>query len=158
MSRHYRWLQVSALCLMAWRVEAAELLGKISDETAPPADQAQPAAADNGRKIIYRVICEPEGEQLPECQQSPVNDSFDAPQPKAAEQANIASPAAKEQEHATQELASDDDNLDEKPKAVAPKKSSSHKAHKKPAKKPGKKAVKNTDKKSVKTEKKSKRR
>jgi type IV secretory pathway VirB10-like protein len=57
----------------------AELLGRISDETAPVANPAErKAAKNNDRKIIYRVICSPEDKDLPDCDQSAVDDGSSA--------------------------------------------------------------------------------
>jgi len=61
------------LFLFAIQGKSAELLGKISDETEPLKNQEQ-AEASNKPKIVYRVICSPDGEKLPECEQAPVND------------------------------------------------------------------------------------
>lgn len=59
----------------------AELLGRISDETAPAASPAESATAKhNDRKIIYRVICSPEDKDLPDCDKSAVDDGSDAGQ------------------------------------------------------------------------------
>lgn len=66
--------------LHAIQAETAERLGGISDETAPVAGQPEKPAGQEG-DIIYRVICSPEGEMLPECGQPPVSDSFKATQP-----------------------------------------------------------------------------
>lgn len=59
--------------LYASQGNCAELLGRISDDTATPVLQ-EPAAVDNKRRIIYRVICAPGGEQLPDCEK-PVEDN-----------------------------------------------------------------------------------
>jgi len=59
--------------------ESAEQLGHISDETQPIAKSAPPA--DNPqRQIIYRVICSPEDELLPDCEQ-PLVDVHPGQQP-----------------------------------------------------------------------------
>jgi hypothetical protein len=58
----------------------AEVLGHISDETATPVI-AEPAKAEvNDRRITYRVICDPEGEALPDCEQ-PFHDTETVAQP-----------------------------------------------------------------------------
>lgn len=50
---------------------AAELLGSISDDTAPAAKQETPAGKKtDDRHIIYRVICSPEDQDLPDCDRS----------------------------------------------------------------------------------------
>lgn len=51
----------------------AEVLGHISDETEPAAS-APDSVQNNDRRIIYRVICTPGGEVLPDCEQ-PFNDT-----------------------------------------------------------------------------------
>jgi hypothetical protein len=51
---------------------AAEVLGHISDETAPP-PQASPSNTSSARRIIYRVICAAD-DPLPDCQQAPLSD------------------------------------------------------------------------------------
>ncbi|MCQ8116366.1 hypothetical protein [Methylomonas rosea] len=53
----------------------AELLGTISDETAPVTKSLEPKASKNDdRKIIYRVICSPDDQDLPDCDRSAVDD------------------------------------------------------------------------------------
>lgn len=55
--------------LFGFSASADEVLGHISDETEPTIQQ--PSAAENAnsdRKIIYRVICSPADEQLPDCE------------------------------------------------------------------------------------------
>jgi hypothetical protein len=64
---------------------SAELLGRISDETAQVAEPAQQSATQNKGQIIYRVICPAGGEVLPECEQAPVADALDDKIPAAAE-------------------------------------------------------------------------
>ena len=56
-----------ALCALQAQ---AEVLEHISDETATPilAEPTNPEASDRG--ITYRVICSPEGEALPDCEQT----------------------------------------------------------------------------------------
>ncbi|WKJ89930.1 hypothetical protein QZJ86_18275 [Methylomonas montana] len=57
----------------------AELLGRISDDTAPAANPAAPAPAKpNDRKIIYRVICSPEEQDLPDCDRPTLDDGNEA--------------------------------------------------------------------------------
>ncbi|CAD6873047.1 hypothetical protein [Methylomonas fluvii] len=57
----------------------AELLGTISDETAPIVKPLEPKTGKNDdRKIIYRVICSPEDQDLPDCDRSAVDDGNDA--------------------------------------------------------------------------------
>lgn len=69
-------MQVSGICLAIVlglsATAQAEVLGHISDdtETATPSQTVEPS---RDRQIIYRVICNPQGEQLPDCEQ-PVND------------------------------------------------------------------------------------
>jgi hypothetical protein len=53
----------------------AELLGTISDETAPVSKSLEPKTGKNDdRKIIYRVICSPDDQDLPDCDRSAVDD------------------------------------------------------------------------------------
>jgi hypothetical protein len=53
----------------------AELLGTISDDTAPVTKPLGPKTSKNDdRKIIYRVICSPEDQDLPDCDRSAVDD------------------------------------------------------------------------------------
>jgi hypothetical protein len=66
-------------------VSYAELLGRMSDETAQVAEPAPQSAPHNKRQIIYRVICPAGGEVLPECEQAPVVDAEDAKIPAVAE-------------------------------------------------------------------------
>lgn len=58
---------------------AAELLDTISDDTAPVVKPLEPKTGKNDdRKIIYRVICSPEDQDLPDCDRSAVDDGNDA--------------------------------------------------------------------------------
>lgn len=62
-------LSLVVVAFSALQVQA-EVLGHISDETATPI-LAEPANAQaNDRRIIYRVICSPDGEALPDCEQT----------------------------------------------------------------------------------------
>jgi hypothetical protein len=63
-----------ALALTAVNLNAAELLGRISDET----EATQAAVAVKGdSKLIYRVICSPDDEEpTPDCEKPPVEDAF----------------------------------------------------------------------------------
>ncbi|MDD4914796.1 MAG: hypothetical protein PHW13_07135 [Methylococcales bacterium] len=58
---------------------SAELLGRISDETAVPTAQETETAPTNKPRVTYRVICsaQDEGEASPECGQPPVEDYLD---------------------------------------------------------------------------------
>ncbi|WP_132325208.1 MULTISPECIES: hypothetical protein [Methylomonas] len=50
-------------------------MGAISDETAPVVKPLEPETGKNDdRKIIYRVICSPEDQDLPDCDRSAVDD------------------------------------------------------------------------------------
>jgi len=101
----------------------AELLGRISDDTAPAAAAAPPAAKQSDRKIIYRVICSPEDQDLPDCDKSAVDDGNEAGQG-----ANLPMP----------DLPPDSQDVQDKPAPAAvpakavekqkPQKSSRHKA------------------------------
>ncbi|OQW75525.1 MAG: hypothetical protein BVN35_07640 [Proteobacteria bacterium ST_bin11] len=54
----------------------AELLGSISDETAPVIKPLEPSTGKNDdRKIIYRVICSPEDQDLPDCDKPAMDDN-----------------------------------------------------------------------------------
>jgi hypothetical protein len=63
-----------ALALTAVNLNAAELLGRISDET----EATKAAVAVKGdSKLIYRVICSPDDEEpTPDCEKPPVEDAF----------------------------------------------------------------------------------
>ncbi|OAI11118.1 hypothetical protein A1359_15075 [Methylomonas lenta] len=68
----FQKLILAAITVIAMQVQAGEVLGHISDETEPAVvEPANPPA--NDRRIIYRVICDPAGEALPDCEQ-PVYD------------------------------------------------------------------------------------
>jgi outer membrane biosynthesis protein TonB len=69
----FQKLILAAITVIAMQVQAGEVLGHISDDTEPAVAQpANPPA--NDRRIIYRVICDPAGEALPDCEQ-PVYDT-----------------------------------------------------------------------------------
>jgi hypothetical protein len=75
MKRNYvKGLVTLALALTAVNLDAAELLGRISDET----EATQAAVAVKGdSKLIYRVICSPDDEEpTPDCEKPPVEDAF----------------------------------------------------------------------------------
>ena len=76
MKKMIQLLPILIFCHYSGQVGGAELLGKISDETASAANQEK-AAAEHKPKIIYRVICTAEGEMSPECGQAPVDDDID---------------------------------------------------------------------------------
>lgn len=61
---------LAVLALMAAMVPSAyaEVLGRISDESEPAATDADTPQQGNDRRIIYRVICDPGGERLPDCE------------------------------------------------------------------------------------------
>ncbi len=63
-----------ALALTMVNLNAAELLGRISDET----EATKAAVAVKGdSKLIYRVICSPDDEEpTPDCEKPPVEDAF----------------------------------------------------------------------------------
>lgn len=117
--------------LCAVQGESAERLGGISDETAPVVNQPQ-QAADREDGIVYRVICSPEGEMLPECGQPPINDSFKAAQPSQTGPEVPDMPGA-EAEEAGAEQGS---QAAKAPEPAVHKKAATHKKHsKKSAKK-----------------------
>lgn len=89
------WISAS-LCLLSLAVSAGELLGHISEDTAQPMSDAKPSQTDD-RRIIYRVICSPEDEQLPDCEQ-PVIDNEAVIQPKVVEPAADEPELAQDQE------------------------------------------------------------
>ncbi|MEI8571862.1 hypothetical protein J0667_07895 [Methylomonas sp. WH-1] len=54
-------------------------MGTISDDTAPIVRPLEPKTGKNeDRKIIYRVICSPEDQDLPDCDRAAVDDGSDA--------------------------------------------------------------------------------
>ena len=61
-------------CWLVGSVQAGELLGRISDETAT-VETSQPALVGSS-PINYRVICPAGGEILPECQLPVVQDTL----------------------------------------------------------------------------------
>lgn len=67
-------LAILVLSLIAVNLNAAELLGRISDET-EATKAAVPVKGDS--KLIYRVICSPDDEEpTPDCEKPPVEDAF----------------------------------------------------------------------------------
>ncbi|MDD1621681.1 MAG: hypothetical protein LUQ11_09380 [Methylococcaceae bacterium] len=126
--------------LHAIQAESGERLGGISDETAPPVHQAEPEADREG-SIVYRVICSPEGEMLPECSQPPVSDSFKATQPPQT------GPVVPDMPGGVDEKEDAGEEQGEQPaKALESGASKKAAAHKKPSKKPVKKSAKKTPK------------
>jgi hypothetical protein len=69
--------------LFVQSIACAELLGRISDETAKLPEQT-PTVDETKSKIIYRVICSPEADDSPECGQQPVEDYLDPTSRKAS--------------------------------------------------------------------------
>ena len=65
---------------------SAELLGRISDETAQVVEPVKPSSTQDKRQIIYRVICPAGGEVLPECEQAPLADSVSTGQTPVADE------------------------------------------------------------------------
>lgn len=64
------------LILVAALPARAELLGSISDDTAPKAQpEPAPAGKSDGRRIVYRVICSPEDQDLPDCDRAAVDEA-----------------------------------------------------------------------------------
>ena len=62
------------LALTMVNLNAAELLGRISDETEAP---KVAGAVKGDSKLIYRVICSPDDEEpTPDCEKPPVEDAF----------------------------------------------------------------------------------
>lgn len=69
----------ASIAVCAMQVQADEILQHISDETAPVV--VEPASLEtNHRRIIYRVICSPGGEALPDCER-PIQDAESVAQP-----------------------------------------------------------------------------
>jgi len=85
-------LLVLMFALVSLAGRTAELLDRISDDTAQVPDQSQESKA-NQPKIIYRVICTPEGEKSPECGQLPVEDFIEPVQNSSLEQIKAEPPA-----------------------------------------------------------------
>ncbi len=55
---------------------SAELLGSIYDETAPATKpELAPVGKNDGRRIVYRVICSPEDQDLPDCDRAAVDET-----------------------------------------------------------------------------------
>ncbi len=93
MKRSLRSLMLLAVAVCCPPSFAGEVLRHMSDELAPAvAEPVKPA--ENDRRIIYRVICTPGGEVLPDCEQ-PFHDTESVAQP--ARQQDTADPDAVEQ-------------------------------------------------------------
>jgi len=91
------------LSLIGWLTpaHAGEVLGRMSDESAPAvAEPVNPAA--NDRRIIYRVICSPEGEALPDCEK-PFHDTESSVKPVPPQ--NIVEPGSVEEAQPVEEAA-----------------------------------------------------
>ena len=71
------------LWALAFPVSAGELLGHISEDTTQPIPDTPPSPT-NDRRIIYRVICSPGDEALPDCEK-PLADNETVQTPKAIE-------------------------------------------------------------------------
>ncbi len=145
----FKWSLALVFGLHAVLGESAERLGGISDETEQPVAQPEQPEVDHQGKIIYRVICSPEGEQLPECVQPPVNDTFKAAQRRLSEPENANAPAGAE---------TADQPLEQTDQEGQPEMLAEPKAHKKAGthKKRSKKSVKKRTKKTAKSHKKRK--
>lgn len=79
MKRLIRPLTLLGLAVCCLPSFAGEVLRHMSDELAPAvAEPVKPA--ENDRRIIYRVICTPGGEVLPDCEQ-PFHDTESLAQP-----------------------------------------------------------------------------
>ncbi len=123
---------------VATAINAGELLGHISEDTSQPITDKQPAPSDD-RRIIYRVICSPGDEALPDCEKSLV-DNETAQTPKAIE------PEANEPEM-VQEQQEQDNNQEARPttaksaKSKAGKRKTQSGKKSKTSKKPGSKKV-----------------
>ena len=72
MSKRTLWIGAS-LCWFSFTVNAGELLGHISEETEQPLSDVKPSQSED-RRIIYRVLCSPGDEQLPDCEK-PLTDN-----------------------------------------------------------------------------------
>ena len=88
LNKNYGYLMVGlGLGLYGALADADELLGHISDDTEPKTALSSPADenANSDRKIIYRVICSPADEQLPDCEK-PFHDVESETKPQLAEE------------------------------------------------------------------------
>lgn len=81
------WMAGLGMSLFCTFADADEILGHISDDTEPKSAQHSIAEdhTNSDRKIIYRVICSPTDEPLPDCEQ-PFHDVESDNQPKATEE------------------------------------------------------------------------
>lgn len=111
----------------AQHVEAGEVLGHISEDS-EPVSPAAPAEPLDDRRIIYRVICTPGGEVLPDCEQ-PVHDTEALAKPTQQQQDEAAEAETAEQAQPVEETAQPAKTKKPK-KAVSKKKKSSKEAKK----------------------------
>ncbi len=107
---------------------ADEVLGHISDETEPKVQQPQTAESQNSdRKIIYRVICSPDDEQLPDCEKPFHDVEADNNKPQSSQESADQANDAENPEHSEAE-----DN----PQPVKPSLKAANKKQDKSSKKP----------------------
>ena len=82
------FLRFLSLCIVNYTGSVtAEVLMKLSDDTTPLETEANPVNLPGQSKLTYKVICSPDEEALPDCQQSTEDKinliSIDEPQEKA---------------------------------------------------------------------------
>jgi hypothetical protein len=122
---------ITLLWLFSLSPAYAELLGKISDETAKlPVEEPKSTTKQN--KISYRVICQPDDEEkLPDCDQPPIEDIVETTQIKPPEPEKAAAPAPMEQEPKKAYTENQQEAIPQshKTKKAAHKKLGKHKKH-----------------------------
>lgn len=148
------WMAALGLSVFGAFAGADEVLGHISDETEPKTTLHSQAEdhANSDRKIIYRVICSPEDEQLPDCEK-PFHDVESVSKPQALEKS-----AEQPQEGDVAEPASDDQPEKQAPAVKSTAKTqqkSTVAAKKQPDSKKSKPVTKNSANKTKTTAKKS---
>ncbi len=90
------------LCFLGFPADSAELLGHISEETEQPITDIKPAPADD-RRIIYRVICSPNDEALPDCEKPLLDiETVEQAQPLASQSTESEVVQAQETENAAE--------------------------------------------------------
>lgn len=118
---------------------ADEVLGHISDDTEPTIQQSPAASANSDRKIIYRVICSPNEEQLPDCEK-PFHD---------VEADNKPQPSQESADQADQVEKPSNSEADEKSQPAKPVSKAANKKQDKSSKKPAGKKDKQASKSSA---------
>lgn len=135
--RVLKTLSLLCACWLISEVHAGELLGHISDDTEPVAAPAM--EPNNDRRIIYRVICAPDGEALPDCER-PFTDREAVQAPIPADETPIDDIAddRKAEVSATEKTAKTPVKKTKSTKKTAKQKTKSKTSSKKSAKKPKK--------------------